>query len=132
MCRFCIQVPEQQQDQRAGARSSGPPGRHSTGPETEPKPHQPDPRESLPAPEAHPAVSTTGSRQFNGTVSCTADSRSLSEQLNQQKTVHVLHLSYQLYLLETSEEGVVVSVDRLLCVLNIQNAISVSYTSRGG
>lgn len=69
MCCVCVQVPEQQQDQRFGARCSGPSGLHSTGPETEPKPHQPDPRESLPAPEAHPAVSTTGFHQFNNVVS---------------------------------------------------------------
>lgn len=55
---FRVQVPEQQQNQRVGARSSGPPGLNSPDPETEPKPHQPDPRQSLPAPEAHPAVST--------------------------------------------------------------------------
>lgn len=54
------QVPEQQQDQRVGARSPGPPGLNTPDPETEPKPHQPDPRQSLSAPEAHPAVSTAG------------------------------------------------------------------------
>lgn len=59
-CALHVQVPEQQQDQCVGAWSFRPPGLNSTGPETEPKPHQPDPCESLPAPEAHPAVSTTG------------------------------------------------------------------------
>ena len=69
MCFFCAQVPKQQQDKRVGARSSGPSGLNSTGPQTEPKPDQPDPRESLPAPEAHPAVSTTGFHQFSSLIS---------------------------------------------------------------
>lgn len=61
MC-LCVslQVPEQQQNQCVGAWSLGPSGINPAGPETEPKPHQPDSCESLPAPEAHPAVSTTG------------------------------------------------------------------------
>lgn len=69
MCFFYVQVPKQQQDQRVGARSSGPPGLNSTGPQTEPQPHQPDPCESLPAPAAHPAVSTTGFHQFSSLIS---------------------------------------------------------------
>lgn len=69
MCCVCVQVFEQQQDQHVRARSSRPSGLDTTGPETEPKPHQPDPRESLPAPEAHSAVSTTGFHQFNNIVS---------------------------------------------------------------
>lgn len=86
MCRFCVQVPEQQQDQRVGARSSGPSGLNSAGPETEPKPHQPDPRESLPAPKAHPAVSTTGLHQFNNIVNVlTRFCFDLSEQFDLQK-----------------------------------------------
>ncbi len=86
MCCLCVQVPEQQQDQCVGTRSSGPSGLNSTGPETEPKPHQPDPRESLPAPEAHPAVSTTGFHQFNSIVSVlTRLCFDLSEQVNLQK-----------------------------------------------
>lgn len=62
------QVPEQQQDQRFGAGSPGPPGLDSPDPETEPKPHQPDPRQSLSAPEAHPAVSTAGFLQLGDAV----------------------------------------------------------------
>lgn len=86
MCKFCVQVPEQQQDQRVGARRPGPSGLNSSGPETEPKPHQPDPRESLPAPKAHAAVSTTGFHQFNNIVSVlTWPCFDLSEQVNLQK-----------------------------------------------
>lgn len=62
---FCVQVPEQQQDQCVGARGIRPFGLHSASLETESKPHQPDPRESLPAPMAHPAVSITGCPYFN-------------------------------------------------------------------
>lgn len=62
MC-FCVQVPEQQQDQRVGARSSGPSELNPAGPQAEPKPYQPDSRESLPAPQAHPAVSAPGCQQ---------------------------------------------------------------------
>lgn len=86
LCCVCIQVPEQQQDQRVRARSSGPSGLNTTGPETEPKPHQPDPRESLPAPKAHPAVSTAGFRQLNSIVSVlTKLCFDLSEQFSLQK-----------------------------------------------
>lgn len=85
MCGFCIQVPEQQQDQRIGARSSGPSGLDSTGPETESKPNQPDPCESLPAPKAHPAVSTTGFHHFNIASVLTGLCFDLSEQFDLQK-----------------------------------------------
>lgn len=60
---FRVQVPEQQQDQRVGARSFGPSELNSAGPQAEPKPYQPDSRESLPAPEADPAVSAPGCHQ---------------------------------------------------------------------
>lgn len=119
MCYFCIQVPEQQQDQCAGARRSGPPGLHSTGPETEPKPHQSDPRESLPAPQAHPAVSTTGSRQFNSTVSALLTGAVLLICQNSSTSKNCICLTCKLKMNDT-EEGVVVSVDRALCVQHLE------------
>lgn len=55
----CVQIPEQQQDQRVRAGSSGPSEFISPGSKTEPKPNQPDPHSSLSAPKAHPAVSVS-------------------------------------------------------------------------
>lgn len=58
LCFVRPQVPKQQQDRRVRAGRTGPSGLHAAGPATGPKPDQSDSREGLPAPEAHPAVST--------------------------------------------------------------------------
>lgn len=57
-CSTPTQVPKQQQNQHAGAWSIGPPGFQPADPEAESEPHQPDPRQNLPAAQAHSAVST--------------------------------------------------------------------------
>lgn len=86
MCCICVKVPEQQQDQRVGAGCSGLSGLNPSGSEAESKPHQPDPRESLPAPEANTAVSTPGFHQLNNIVSAlTRFYFDLSEQFTLQK-----------------------------------------------